>query len=133
MDKLGIYNLASTIAYPELQEEEMMSHHEPDQDSPRQVNLQSGQTDNTFFTIDAEVTQEGNVVVSSFDLGAGPKAFFGSSESEHYVTVKAPHVPSMLLHLMSERFKSEYEYKEWLTERGIPYETFTWIPTNWDD
>lgn len=73
---------------------------------------------------DASVSERGDVVMSAQDVGAGPSEFWGDSDYEWWVTVKAAQVAKLLRHLREEMPSSGDE--DVLSLIGIPYEFFSY-------
>ena len=75
-----------------------------------------------YHHLTAILKVSGDLVLEGQDLGAGVKSVFGDSDFEYWRTVKAEHVPQVLLHLLKDRFQTDFEFKRWLEEKGIPSE-----------
>jgi len=70
----------------------------------------------------AVVTAAGDLVFEGQDIGPGVEKFFGDSDYEYWHTVKAEHVPVVLLQLIKDRFHTHAEFAAWLEQKGIPSE-----------
>ncbi len=73
-------------------------------------------------TLEAVVKAAGDLVLEGYDIGPGVEEFFGDSDYEYWHTVKAEHVPLVLLQLIQDRFQTHAEFAEWLKQKGIPSE-----------
>ncbi len=91
-----------------------------------EVTLQTIDRDDLYATVTAEVNDQGELVVFSYDIGRTVSEFFGRDEHERWVTVPAEHVPRVLLELMRERFTDQAGFVAWLATHDIPMETMTW-------
>lgn len=73
----------------------------------------------------AEILDTGDLVISAQDVGEAPEWFFGDSDYEWWVYVKANDKDWVLLSLIERvfggRFHASDEFREWLKEVGIPY------------
>ncbi|MGD8584725.1 MAG: hypothetical protein PVH65_10090 [Chloroflexota bacterium] len=80
----------------------------------------------TSIYIDVEITDEGDLLFSGQDIGKAPEEFFGDSDYEYWLLVKAAQKDQLLLALI-ERFYSGNtrvisELREFLNARGIANE-----------
>jgi len=73
-------------------------------------------------TLSAEIQDTGVLVLSGYDCGPSVEKFFGDFDYEYWLTVKAENVPSVLLNLIKDSFKSNVEFKKWLKDKGIPFD-----------
>ena len=78
--------------------------------------------DNEHHILTALLNSSGDLVLEGYDIGPSVEKFFGDSDYEYWRTVKAEHVPLVLLHLIKDRFEKESDLKAWLDEKGIPSE-----------
>jgi hypothetical protein len=96
------------------------------------------------------IDKSGNLAFEAFDVGAGPRQFWGDSDYEWFVTVEAAEKPRVLEALLSEHSELSVEgegdalllgllravyggrpdavdaVRHWLDENSIPYEFFSW-------
>jgi hypothetical protein len=89
------------------------------------IHDQQTETDRNY--LDASVTDQGDLVLTGQDIGETPKRFFGDDDYEYWRTVPAPHVPTVLLHLIKDRFRNDIEFVTWCREKGIPCRFEYWI------
>ena len=80
----------------------------------------------TSIYIDVEITDEGDLLFSGQDIGKAPEEFFGDSDYEYWLLVKAAQKDQLLLAPI-ERFYSGNtrvisELREFLNARGIANE-----------
>jgi hypothetical protein len=85
----------------------------------------------TSIFIDVEVDENENVVLSGQDVGKAPKEFWGDSDYEYWIIVNRDQKDLLLLSLIEKNFGGTHEafskFREFLIERGIPYEYGSWI------
>ena len=84
------------------------------------------------YVLDAKINDEGSLVFEGFDIGEFVKEYWGDSDYEYWLTIKAKHLPEVLLHLIKECFDrkiftNDSEFKSWLKEKGIPSEFSSWV------
>ncbi len=84
----------------------------------------------TSVFIDAEVNNQGDLVMSGQDIGKAPEEYFGDSDYEYWVVVKDEHKDRVLLSLMEEVYggnsKAVTAFIQLMKSKGIPYEFSTW-------
>lgn len=87
--------------------------------------LFEGGAKHTQAVVDALVEEAGELVVYGHDLGATPEDPEMRLEEEYEIRVGD--TARMLLELLAERFGDDpavvEDLREWLDERGIPYES----------
>jgi hypothetical protein len=76
--------------------------------------------DKSHYELTAIVKETGDLVLEGYDIGPTVEKCKGDIDYEYWRTVKAEHVPLVLLHLIKDRFKDESEFRVWLEEKGIP-------------
>jgi hypothetical protein len=76
--------------------------------------------DKAHYELTAIVKDTGDLVLEGYDIGPTVEKCKGDIDYEYWRTVKAEHVPLVLLHLIKDRFKDESEFRAWLEEKGIP-------------
>ncbi|NVM53756.1 MAG: hypothetical protein HWN66_08655 [Candidatus Helarchaeota archaeon] len=82
--------------------------------------------------LEIKITDEGNLVFEGYDIGEFVKEYWGDSDYEYWLTIKAEHIPTVLLHLIKKCFDekiftNDSEFKTWLNEKGIPSEFHSWV------
>jgi hypothetical protein len=80
----------------------------------------------TSIYIDVEITEEGDLLFSGQDIGKAPEEFFGDSDYEYWLLIKAAQKDQVLLALI-ERFYSGNtrvisELRDFLNTKGIANE-----------
>jgi hypothetical protein len=74
----------------------------------------------------AEILESGDLVISAQDVGEAPEKWFGDSDYEWWVFVRAEDKDRVLLALIEEifggRFHASDEFREWLQRKEIPYQ-----------
>jgi hypothetical protein len=78
------------------------------------------------YSLTAEINEEGNLLLTGVDSGPFVKDYFGDYDYEYWLAVEKEHLSTVLLHLIKERFKTDGEFKEWLQERDIPSDFFSY-------
>ena len=98
-------------------------------DQPLRVKLFEYRGDTSVF-IDAEIKEDGNLVVSGQDIGEAPKRHFGDSDYEYWAVISKEYKDRVLLALMEEVFsgnsKAVSAFVDLMKAKGIPYEFDTW-------
>lgn len=82
--------------------------------------------------LEVKISDEGNLVFEGFDLGDFVKEYWGDSDYEYWLTIKAEHLPTVLLHLIKECFDNKIftndsEFRDWLKKKGIPSDFQSWV------
>lgn len=72
--------------------------------------------------LEAKIKENGDLVLEGQDLGEWVKENFGDSDYEYSLTVKAEYKDTILLNLIKEKFANDSEFREWLKEKQIPNE-----------
>ncbi len=80
--------------------------------------------------IDAEINDDGNLVVSGQDVGEAPLHWWGDSDYEFWVTVASQHKDRVLLALLEQLYGGHFsavdEFRSFLQSKGIPFGWMTW-------
>jgi hypothetical protein len=80
----------------------------------------------TSIYIDVEITEEGDLLFSGQDIGETPKEFFGDSDYEYWLRVKAEDKDELLLALIEKFYSGNTrvisQLREYLNARGIASE-----------
>lgn len=80
--------------------------------------------------IDAEIAENGNLVVSAYDVGKAPLEWFGNDDYEFWVTLDAEQKDRLLLALIEKcfggRFSAVDEFREFVKSKEIPFTWRTW-------
>lgn len=82
--------------------------------------------ENEIHNLIAEIKDNGDLVLSAYDCGQSVKNFYGDFDHEYWLTVKSEIVSSVLLYLIKDRFKSDIEFREWLDEKNIHFEFYSY-------
>ncbi len=87
---------------------------------------------NEHQVLEIKVDEEGDLVFEGYDIGDSVEEYWGDSDYEYWLTVKADQLPGVLLHLIKECFEkkiftNDSEFREWLTKKGIPSEFQSWV------
>jgi len=81
---------------------------------------------NETHSLSAEIKKNGDLVLSGYDSGQSVKEFFGDFDHEYWLTVKAEKISSVLLYLIKDRFKNDTEFREWLHEKDIKFNFYSY-------
>jgi hypothetical protein len=82
--------------------------------------------ENETHGLTAEIKDNGDLTLSGYDSGQSVKEFFGDFDHEYWLTVKAENVVTVLLQLINENFKNDTEFREWLEEKNIQFEFYSY-------
>ncbi len=82
--------------------------------------------ENEIHSLIAEIKENNDLVLSGYDCGQSVKEFFGDFDHEYWLTVKAENTYSVLLNLIKDRFKTDTEFREWLDEKEIQYNFYSY-------
>ncbi len=82
--------------------------------------------ENEIHSLIAEIKDNGDLVFSGYDCGQSVKRFFGDLDHEYWLTVKAENISSVILNLIKDRFKNDTEFREWLDEKNIQFEFYSY-------
>ena len=82
--------------------------------------------ENEIHSLIAEIKENGDLVLSGYDCGQSVKEFFGDFDHEYWLTVKNEKISSVLLNLIKERFKTDTEFREWLDEKDIEFDFYSY-------
>ena len=82
---------------------------------------------NEHHILKLKLKEGGELVMEGYDCGDSVEEFWGDFDYEYWVTIKKENVPSVLLWLIKERFKSSSDFKLWLEEKKIEFEFQNWI------
>lgn len=93
--------------------------------------FRSSEDDATPRFVDVHIGREGELIVSGCDVGDLPMEVWGDEDYEFWVSVPEEQKDWVLLYLLQQRFggddKAVSSFKEWLKERGIPFQFNTYI------
>lgn len=82
----------------------------------------------TSIYIDAEITDEGDLLFSGQDIGEASSEMFGDSDYEYWLRISASHKDQVLLALIEKLYsgitKLISELGDYLKFKGIPCEFF---------
>jgi hypothetical protein len=85
----------------------------------------------TTIHIDAEITDEGDLLFSGQDLGQAPRELWGDSDYEYWLTIMAPNKDQVLLALIEKLYSGNpsliSELKDYLESKGIPCEFHSYV------
>ncbi|MFW9919324.1 MAG: hypothetical protein ACFFED_06980 [Candidatus Thorarchaeota archaeon] len=85
----------------------------------------------TSIFIDAEIDDEGRLVVSGQDIGRAPKEFWGDSDYEYWVIIPPEEKDKLLLALIELVYKDDLylvsKFRDFLSQKGIKRESGSWV------
>ena len=71
----------------------------------------------------AKIDESGDLVLEGQDLGSGVEEYWGDSDYEYWVIVKAKNKIDTLLKLTQYTFNSLSKFVEWLDDVGVDYKS----------
>ena len=78
--------------------------------------------------VSAEINNSGDLVLFAHDIGEAAREYTGRDDYEWYVTVQTQNKDAVILALIERvfggKFDASKEFREWLKEKGIPFELF---------
>ncbi|HUY00034.1 MAG TPA: hypothetical protein VMV49_10805 [Candidatus Deferrimicrobium sp.] len=86
----------------------------------KRITIYDIRTESSHSTLEACIDDQGDLVLEGYDIGDFVKEYWGDSDYEYWLRVKAEHVPAVLLWLIQERFKTDSEFRNWLDAKKIP-------------
>jgi hypothetical protein len=93
--------------------------------NPTKVTLYEERGPTSRF-VSAEIMESGDLLISAQDVGEAPEQWYGDSDYEWWVYIKAKDKDWVLLALIEAvfggRFHASDEFREWVKAVGIPYE-----------
>lgn len=84
------------------------------------ISLIESKSERISVDLSAEITDEGDLLLSGCDFGELVKERFGDFDYEYWLKVKGEYKDTILLYLIRERFANDAEFKAWLNENRIP-------------
>ena len=88
----------------------------------------------TKFSNWLEIKTDGRVSISSIELGSSPNQFLGAQDHESWVEVPASAKDALLFNLLKDKYAGNpgavYDFKNYLTEHGIPLKEDFWVSFN---
>ncbi len=87
----------------------------------KSVVLQRLEGDQAAWTVWAVITDAGELEIERSDYGPRVDDGWARDESEFNLTVPAEFKDTVLLLLIQERFSDEAAFRQWLTEKGLPF------------
>ncbi len=97
--------------------------------SKKSVSLVKKRGATTIF-IDAEIGEEGDLVLSGYELGEAPLKFLGDSDYEYWLKIPSEHKDLVLLALIKKVYEGNTsavsEFQEFLESKKIPCKLTTY-------
>jgi hypothetical protein len=97
--------------------------------SPRKIRLYEARGKESVTAISAELMDNGDLIVSGYDLGQLPQDFWREDSFEFWVTVPRKHKDHMLLVLIDKLYQGNpsavSEFRELVKSTGIPHTSGT--------
>ena len=88
----------------------------------------------TKFANWININPNGSVSITSGEYGTSPDQFLGAEDHEQWVAVPAAAKDALLFALLKDKYAGNrsavYDFKQYLTERGIPMNEDFWISFN---
>jgi hypothetical protein len=80
--------------------------------------------------VDAEIAEDGSLVLFCQDVGKAPKEWWGDADYEFWVTVSPEHKDDVLLALIERQYggnpRAVDDFRGFLASQGIPSRFETW-------
>jgi hypothetical protein len=112
-----------------LNERQVLMAQQRRQSSPKSIQLHE-EAGETSRYIQAEIRQDGDLVLSGQDVGRAPREFWGDSDYEWWVSVSSNHKDDVLLALLEKLYGGNpaaiEEFRDLLEARGIKSEFHSW-------
>lgn len=96
-------------------------------DKIRKIVLIDEKDDKNIIHLEVKIDDDGKLVFEGHDLGEIPEKYWGDSDYEYWLIIDEDYKDTILLWLIKERFRNDSEFKEWLNEKGIPSQFYSWI------
>ncbi|MBD3189583.1 MAG: hypothetical protein GF308_03015 [Candidatus Heimdallarchaeota archaeon] len=80
---------------------------------------------NEYHLLEAAIKEAGDLVFEGVDSGDSVKERYGDFDFEYWYKVRADQVPKVLLFLLQEKFEKTSEIIDWLKEKDIPFESYS--------
>jgi hypothetical protein len=85
----------------------------------------------TCVSIDAEITDDGDLLLSGYDIGKAPEEFWGDADYEYWAHVRAEHKDDVLLALVEKVYGGNRsaisDFRAFMKEKGIPSTFDSWV------
>ena len=91
-----------------------------------QIVLKDYRGDDVSVHLVARIDEDGDLVLEGQDVGKAVEEYWGDSDYEYVVNVKAEFKDSVLLYLIKERFTTSKDFMDWLDDKRIPKEFSSW-------
>jgi hypothetical protein len=76
-------------------------------------------------TLEACVKEDWTLVFEGYDIGPFVEHHWGDADYEYFLWVKPESVPKVLIELIKDHFSDDTAFREWLTQKGIEYQTWS--------
>jgi hypothetical protein len=86
------------------------------------IKLIESKSERLSIYLSAKIEENGNLVLEGQDLGEFVEERYGDGDYEYSLTVKAEYKDTILLNLIKERFADDSKFRDWLDEKQIPCE-----------
>lgn len=86
------------------------------------ISLIESKSARVSVNLSARIAENGDLILEGQDLGELVKEQFGDADYEYSLKVTAEYKDTVLLNLIKEKFADDAEFKNWLAEKQIPSE-----------
>jgi hypothetical protein len=93
----------------------------------REIIMSEVRTEKDYSKLIAKIDDDGDLVLEGYDVGETPEKYWGDSDYEYWLTVNKDYKDTILLWLIKERFENDSNFKDWLDEKGIPSQFYSWV------
>lgn len=92
----------------------------------KEINLIESKSERISVHLSAKIDESGDLILEGYDSGSFVKERFDDYDYEYSLKVKSEYKDTILLLLVKERFANDSEFRQWLAEKGIPSEFWSW-------
>ncbi len=97
---------------------------------PRILSLRNITNEDISILLNIRISDIDDLVMEGHDIGPAVEKMRGDDDYEYWVTVQKRHKDWLLLNLIKDVFAEQpgpsSTYMEWLKEKGIPYDFFSY-------
>jgi hypothetical protein len=92
----------------------------------KSVTLSRTQGEHVRSTLWAVILDDGGLEIERSDYGPLVEEVWNRDEHEYNVTVAADYKDTVLLMLIQDYIRDDIAFRNWLEEKGIPFQTSMW-------
>lgn len=88
----------------------------------KKINLIETKSQRISVYLSARIDDNGDLILEGQDLGELVQDQFDKDDYEYSLTIRAEYKDTILLNLIKEKFADDSQFKDWLDEKRIPSE-----------